>query len=40
MATLLNKTKGAISSRRRTLSLKIFGEHMGNAVIDSIMQQL
>lgn len=40
MATLLNKTKGTISSRRRTLSLKIFGEHMGNAVIDSIMQQL
>ncbi len=40
MAVLLNKTKGAISSRRRTLSLKIFGENMGNAVIDSVMQQL
>jgi tetratricopeptide (TPR) repeat protein len=40
MATLLNKSKGAISSRRRSLSLKIFGENMGNAVIDHMIEQL
>ncbi len=40
MAMLLGRTKGAIVSRRDTLSLKIFGEKKGTKIIDGIIRLL
>lgn len=40
MAILLNRTKGTISSRRESLSLRIFGEKKGSKVIDGIIRLL
>lgn len=40
MVILLGRTKGAIVSRRDSLSLKIFGEKMGTKVIDGIIRLL
>lgn len=40
MATLLGRTKGAIVSRRDSISLKAFGRKLGTKAVDSIIRML
>lgn len=40
MAVLLNRSKGAIVSRRENLCMKIFGEKLGTRVIDDVIRLL
>ena len=40
MSVLLNKAKGTISSRRETLSKKLFGIKLGNREVDNVIRSL